>query len=50
MINYRNETVHYVIIKVERLYECIHNAEKVSDKNWYEFLIKKNLVLETSKI
>lgn len=41
MINYRNETVHYVIIKVERLYDSIHNAEKVSDKNRYEFLIKK---------
>ena len=50
MINYRNETVHYVIIKVERLYDHIHNAEKVSDENQYEILITKNLLLETSKI
>ena len=50
MINYRNETVHYVIIKVEILYDRIHNAEKVSDKNQYEILITKNLILETSKI
>lgn len=40
--------MHYVIIKVERLYDSIHNAEKVSDKNRYEFT-QKNLILETSK-
>lgn len=42
--------LHYVIIKVGRLYDSIHNAKKVSDKNRYESLIKKNLILETSKI
>lgn len=31
-----------VIIKGERLCNHMHNVEKVSDKNQYEFLVKKN--------